>query len=200
MRNYTKIILALLILAGLVLVARWLLISPTSETAKAAAAPMPSAYAAAMPGKLATVTAPKAAPAPAGDKNELSAKASTPLDESASTQIVHHANYETDFGVIELEDGVAKRLTLDSGGTCEIRPTVLSDGSLKLVVIFANPDPDTGEMVISSPSIVTQPGQPVWLGMGGNDTLTRTSVVVGDGTGNSSAKFGVSFTPKLKNK
>jgi len=182
MRNYIKIIFALVIIAGLILMARWGQKSSTPQTENTAPTPKSTT-------PVASVAAPKVPPAPVGDKSEPPAKTMNPVAMSPPAKPAFGAKYEADFGDVELEDGVAVHLTMNTGGTCEIRPTVLPDGNFKLVLVLAFIDTDTGETQIATPSITTPPGQPVWFGLGGKEEDE-----------NGPKRFGVSFTPKLKSK
>jgi hypothetical protein len=87
-----------------------------------------------------------------------------------------------DLGAIEFTDGVPLTVNLDQGKTCTINPKVLPDGTLQLSMAIEEPDPQNGATTtLSTPTIITRPGQAVSVSMSSAGT-----------------SIGVSLTPMLK--
>jgi hypothetical protein len=83
----------------------------------------------------------------------------------------------TDFGDVELQDGVAVELRLNSGQKGILTPTVLPDGSIELAMQFSETSSDGTTTEITAPRITCLPGHEV-------------SISVGD--------IGVKLTPRIK--
>jgi len=83
-----------------------------------------------------------------------------------------------DLGTIEFTDGAPLTVNLGQGNTCTIMPKVLPDGTLQLRMVMEGPGDGNGAVeTLSSPTIITRPGQTVAMSVNG---------------------FGVSLTPTLK--
>jgi hypothetical protein len=89
----------------------------------------------------------------AGDPRAVTWAASLPTD------IV-----ETDWGVIQVVDGVPMELTTSAGDPVTITPTVRPDGTLSLQLKMEHTDGDTRSEMNSR--IITKPGDTVELGVG----------------------------------
>jgi len=71
---------------------------------------------------------------------------------------------ETDWGEIQVVDGVPMELTTSAGDPVTITPTVRSDGTLQLVLNMQQSDGDSTRGMKAM--IVAKPGQSVQLGVG----------------------------------
>jgi len=82
------------------------------------------------------------------------------------------------LGTVEFTDGVPLQVNLDQNRTCTITPKVLPDGTLQLSMVIQGPGARGTMDTLSSPKIITRPGQAV-------------AVSVGD--------LGIGLTPTIKN-
>jgi hypothetical protein len=67
-----------------------------------------------------------------------------------------------DLGTVEFTDGEPLMVNLALGKTCTITPKVLADGTLQLSMVIEGPGDGIGATeTLSSPTIITRPGQSV---------------------------------------